>query len=201
MSGPPPAAGSPDDRARLRFGVISATAVLAVVAVAAWVVPAHSGQDLGAAGPVAVCVARDGDPAERDAVIGAPALRASRDLRITAVRLVDPTNVALADTIVVPVVQGPDGGYTLFGAQRGWPLSDAERAGLTVDWAAERPAVGAALTPDVEEAMALHVQVGDPARDASYAGFEVEYRMLATRWVQGYPHAFLMPGGLATCPG
>ena len=186
-------------RTRVRAWAITAAGVAVVAAALAWVVPAHPVGEGSASGWSETCAVRTDDASEQHAVVGVLAPRTSRAARITVVRLVEPVNIELADAMVLPVVAVPGADTVTFGASTGWPLTPELQAELTLDWAAERPAVGASLDPDVEKAIGLHVQVDDPALDAAYAGVQVEYRMLGARWVQTYPQAFVMPGGLATC--
>jgi len=117
---------------------------------------------------------------------------------LLSVQLVDPVNIALVDAKIAPTVPRRGGGGTIPGLALGWPLTAEDRATFTLDVAAERDLVGAHLTSGVAEAPILHLQVGDPTRDASFRVGRVVYRMDGRRWVSTFTHAFRVPGGITS---
>jgi hypothetical protein len=75
-----------------------------------------------------------------------------------------------------------------------WPLAATERSSLTLDWSTERDLAGARLAAGVEEAPFLHLRVADPARDASFRAWRIQYVMDGDRKVSTFTGAFRMSG-------
>lgn len=119
------------------------------------------------------------------------------DATILAVRLVEPENIELADARVAPLTSGTSRGQTGIGTATGWPLEDREQYAL--DWAADRDLVGAHLRRGVTEVPYLHLRVVDPLQPVSLDGWQIEYRMRATKWVSTLGTAVKMPVAPATC--
>jgi len=76
--------------------------------------------------------------------------RSPSEVTLLSARLVDALNVQLADAMVAPTLTQPGGGGTIPGLARGLSLTAADRAQYTLDWSAERPVSGAALSPGQE---------------------------------------------------
>jgi hypothetical protein len=119
------------------------------------------------------------------------------DATVLAVRLVEPENIELADARVAPLTTGAPGDQTTIGTATGWPLEERER--YAMDWTADRELVGAHLRGGVTEVPYLHLHVVDPLQPVSLEGWQVEYRMRATKWVSTLGTAVKMPVEPATC--
>jgi len=163
-----------------------------------WFGTVHPAMDLSGTGLVEWCAGRD-TATERDLVTGNVTFLPPHDVELLSILLLDPVNVTIADAEIAPTVAQPGGGGNTPGLSKGWPLTDADRAGYTLDWSAERDFVGARLTAMVEEAPILHLQVEDPTRDASFRAWRVVYRMNGIRWVSTFTHSFRMSGTVGPC--
>ncbi|HEY3438188.1 MAG TPA: hypothetical protein VGK35_10925 [Actinotalea sp.] len=180
--------GSGRRHRRVSSRAVAAGVVVLAGTAAWWFGTAHRGTDLSEPGGGTTCAGGQ-KPNDRDLVTGGITFTAPRDLELLSIRLVDPVNITLADALIVPVVAKPGGGATVHGVTRGWPLTDADRATLTLDWAAERGLAGADLRAGVEEAPILHLQVIDSTKDASIGAWQVEYRMWGVRWSSRFDQA------------
>ena len=176
--------------------VVSAIAVVTVAAVAVttwWFTAVHPGMHLAESAGVTVCFAPV-TVSGTELVVGGLDFSPPSRATILAVRLVEPQNIELADTRVVPVL--PDAGPGL-GAATGWPIGDRDQYGL--DWAADRELVGAHLKPGVTEMPYLHLHVVDPTQSASFDAWQVEYKMRATRWSSTFPKRIEVPLEQSAC--
>lgn len=199
-----PATGAPEpgeprpSRGRLAAWAGGALAAAFVVGGTWWVTAVHPGGHLSPPedGTVTVCATRAGGPADGDVAFGA-VLEPTSDVELTGLTLVGATNVVV-DATVVPVVHGSDGGYTTVGAMH-WPLSSADRAGLTLEWSSERDLAGAHLTAGVTEDVVLRVHADDAAAQASWSAIRVTYRTAGAHWAQTFHQGLIIPAGTATC--
>ena len=182
-------------RAAWAAGVL---ATVLTVGGAWWVTAVHPGGHLSPPAGAGVCALRGTDPAHPDVAFGT-VLTPTSDVELTGLTLVDARNVEAASAAVVPIVPDADGGSTVLGTML-WPLSSADRAGLTLDWDGRRDLEGARLTAGTAENLILQVHATDPAVDASWSAFRITYRTAGVRWVQTFDLTLLVPGG-ATCPG
>ena len=176
----------------------SALTVVLAGTTAWWFGTPHPAMHLSGTGNLTSCAGRPTD-AERDLVTGNVTFIAPRDAQLLSVTLLDPVNVTIADAVIAPTRSVPGGGGTIPGLVTGWPLTQADRAGYTIDWSGERDLADARLTAGVEEAPILHLRVVDPSQEASFRAWQVEYRMSGTRWVSTFTHAVSMPGAVGPC--
>lgn len=193
------ASGSGSHRHRWHRRLLAAAAVAVLAGGAFWWFSPHPAMDLSGTDNTLVCATRT-TAGERDVVLGNVAFAPPRGVDLLSVQLVDPVNITLVDAKIAPTVPQRGGGGTIPGLALGWPLTAEDRASFTLDFAAERDLVGAHLTGEVAEAPILHLQVGDPSRDASFRSWRVVYRMDGRRWVSTFTHAFRMPGGVTSAP-
>jgi hypothetical protein len=180
-----------------RRQVAAGVAALLVATAAWWFTAAHPGMYLtgGDVGGTA-CF----DPVETagtELIRGGITFDPPADATVLAVRLVDPENVELADARVAPLTAGASDGQAIIGTATGWPLEDAEL--YAMDLGADRELVGAHLRSGVAEVPYLHLHVVDPHQPVSLEGWQVEYRMRATKWVSVLNLAVTMPVAPATC--
>lgn len=190
--------GSGRSRGRPGAWAVGALAAALVGVGTWWVTAVHPGGHLGPAGDgtVAICATRTGGPAGGDVAVGA-VLEPTADAELTGLTLVGATNL-VADATVAPVVHSSDGSSTVLGAMH-WPLSSADRAGLTLDWDGERALSGAHLTAGVAEDVVVHVHADDPEVPASWSAIRITYRAEGAHWAQTIRQALVVPAGTAAC--
>lgn len=157
----------------------------------------HPGGHLRPPGGGGACVLRGTDRADPDVAFG-EVLTPTSDVEVTRLTLIGARNVEVASAVVVPVVPDADGGSTVLGDAL-WPLSSADRAGLSLDWDRSRELAGARLTAGSTENLILQVHAPDPAVDASWSGLRITYRTAGVRWAQTIDETLVVPGG-STCP-
>lgn len=179
------------------LAIVAGIVLVSLGGVAAWWFSAvHPGNQLAGIVGGTMCFAPVAT-SEGELVRGGIDLDVPSATTILAVRLVDPQNLELAHARVVPVVADDDGGVNVLGATTGWPIADP--AQYTVDWTGDRDLVGAHLRPGIAEAPYVHLHVIDPSKPASTEGWEVEYRMYATKWVSTLHLAVRLPTADQTC--
>jgi len=165
-------------------GVVVAVVVVLAGVATWWFATVHPGTHLGASSLTTTCTVRV-DDGSGDVVRGGITLEAPADAEVLAVRLRDAENLVLEEARVAPET-GPNaqGEFVAPGLERKWPIPDPES--YTMDWSRDRPLVGARLEAGVTEVPYLHLRIVDTEQPARMSGWEVEYRVYATRWSTAY---------------
>jgi hypothetical protein len=106
----------------------------------------------------------------------------SQSLIVDQVRLVDPVNMSLVGSSLIPIAGGPN---SLLGSRPGYPPRLTDAFGRR-QWASRRPAVHAIIPVSVRgsvQNLIVGVHIPDPSRQASAQHIQVTYRdLFTTSW-------------------